>query len=138
MKSSENTYRKISAREGLLAAAFLISLFTLPIITSCARMGSPDGGWYDDTPPQVLSSTPADKGVNVHVSSLGDSAVMIEAFGWVPASEYLSSKWYILEEVKLQYDAEGIKIPYPQMDVHLDPSKGQEALPNRITAEKAE
>ena len=65
MKSSENTYRKISAREGLLAAAFLISLFTLPIITSCARMGSPDGGWYDDTPPQVLSSTPADKGVNV-------------------------------------------------------------------------
>jgi small-conductance mechanosensitive channel len=25
-----------------------------------------------------------------------------------------------MEEIKLQYDAEGIKIPYPQMDVHLD------------------
>ena len=62
----------------------------------------------------------ADKGINVHVSSLGDSAVVIEAFGWVPGSEYLKSKWYITEEIKLQYDAEGIKIPYPQMDVHLD------------------
>ena len=62
----------------------------------------------------------ADKGINVHVSSLGDSAVVIEAFGWVPGSEYLGSKWYITEEIKLQYDAEGIKIPYPQMDVHLD------------------
>lgn len=62
----------------------------------------------------------AEKGINVHVSSLGDSSVGIEAFGWVPKTEYLSSKWYIMEEIKLQYDAEGIKIPYPQMDVHLD------------------
>ena len=62
----------------------------------------------------------AEKGINVHVSGLGDSSVVIEAFGWVAGSDYLSSKWYILEEVKLQYDAEGIKIPYPQMDVHLD------------------
>jgi uncharacterized protein (DUF2141 family) len=28
-------------------------------------MGSPDGGWYDDTPPSVIGSTPEDKGVNV-------------------------------------------------------------------------
>ena len=26
----------------------------------CARMGQPDGGWYDDDPPKVLSATPAD------------------------------------------------------------------------------
>ena len=62
----------------------------------------------------------ADKGINVHVSSLGDSAVVIEAFGWVPGSEFLSSKWYVTEEIKLRFDEGGIKIPYPQMDVHLD------------------
>ena len=28
---------------------------------ACARMGSPDGGWYDETPPKVVSATPADK-----------------------------------------------------------------------------
>ena len=72
---------------------------------------------------EVYRSCPAvivDKGINVHVSSLGDSAVVIEAFGWVPGSEFLSSKWYVTEEVKLRFDEGGIKIPYPQMDVHLD------------------
>ena len=28
-------------------------------------MGNPDGGWYDDTPPSVISSTPADRGTGV-------------------------------------------------------------------------
>ena len=71
---------------------------------------------------EVYRSCPAvivDKGINVHVSSLGDSAVVIEAFGWVPGSEFLSSKWYVTEEIKLRFDEGGIKIPYPQMDVHL-------------------
>ena len=35
------------------------------LLSSCARMGSPDGGWYDDTPPHVISSTPADGGINI-------------------------------------------------------------------------
>ena len=76
---------------------------------------------------EVYRSCPAvivDKGINVHVSSLGDSAVVIEAFGWVPGSEFLSSKWYVTEEVKLRFDEGGIKIPYPQMDVHLDTVTG--------------
>ena len=76
---------------------------------------------------EVYRSCPAvivDKGINVHVSSLGDSAVVIEAFGWVPGSEFLSSKWYVTEEIKLRFDEGGIKIPYPQMDVHLDTVTG--------------
>ena len=43
----------------------VLSLVLL-LLASCARMGSPDGGWYDDTPPRVVSSSPADKGTNVH------------------------------------------------------------------------
>ena len=35
------------------------------LLCSCARMGSPDGGWYDDTPPRVVSSSPADGGTDV-------------------------------------------------------------------------
>lgn len=34
-------------------------------IISCARMGQPDGGWYDDDPPKVIGSTPADQSTNV-------------------------------------------------------------------------
>ena len=36
------------------------SLFTI----SCARMGQPDGGWYDDDPPVVVGSTPEDRATN--------------------------------------------------------------------------
>lgn len=35
-------------------------------MTSCARMGNPDGGWYDETPPRVVGASPADKATNVH------------------------------------------------------------------------
>ena len=45
----------------LISLVFHLSSF----IYSCARMGTPDGGWYDDTPPSVVGSTPYDKGVNV-------------------------------------------------------------------------
>lgn len=41
-----------------------VSLFIL-ILTACARMGSPDGGWYDETPPKVVGCSPADRGTNV-------------------------------------------------------------------------
>ena len=34
-------------------------------LTSCARMGNPDGGWYDETPPKVLGATPTDKATDV-------------------------------------------------------------------------
>lgn len=34
-------------------------------IAGCARMGSPDGGWYDEDPPKIVGSTPADKATGV-------------------------------------------------------------------------
>ena len=40
-------------------------LAALLSVSSCARMGNPDGGWYDDTPPRVVSSSPNDKGTHV-------------------------------------------------------------------------
>ena len=35
------------------------------VIVGCARMGNPDGGWFDDDPPVVIGSNPADKSTNV-------------------------------------------------------------------------
>ena len=40
-------------------------LSLLFLVLSCARMGTPDGGWYDDTPPYVVHSSPQDRGTNV-------------------------------------------------------------------------
>ena len=33
-------------------------------------MASPDGGWYDETPPRVVSTSPEDKGVNVRAKKI--------------------------------------------------------------------
>lgn len=35
------------------------------LILSCAKMGQPDGGWYDETPPYVVGASPAERGTNV-------------------------------------------------------------------------
>ena len=44
--------------------SYLLPL-TSYLLTSCARMGSPDGGWYDDDPPRVIGSSPAEQATNV-------------------------------------------------------------------------
>ena len=43
----------------------LVVLCTVVLLASCAKMGQPDGGWYDETPPRIIACSPADKGVNV-------------------------------------------------------------------------
>ena len=63
MNEVRNNTEKGLRRLGWLVAVLAVccSLF----VGSCARMGSPDGGWYDDTPPYVVGSTPQDKGTGV-------------------------------------------------------------------------
>ena len=51
------------------------------IIVGCARMGSPDGGWYDDDPPKVIGATPEDKATNVKskkITILFDEFIKLE------------------------------------------------------------
>lgn len=43
----------------------MVAVVCLLVVSSCARMGSPDGGWYDEKPPRVIGATPADREVNV-------------------------------------------------------------------------
>ena len=40
------------------------------VIVSCARMGSPDGGWFDDDPPVVVGSNPEDQSTNVKAKKI--------------------------------------------------------------------
>ena len=47
------------------AFAAVVAIVLLTVMAACARMGQPDGGWYDETPPRILSASPADKSVNV-------------------------------------------------------------------------
>ena len=40
------------------------------LVASCARMGRPDGGWYDETPPSVIGATPGDGSVNAKAKKI--------------------------------------------------------------------
>ena len=42
-----------------------LPLLAVLAIVSCAKMGQPDGGWYDETPPVIVRTTPQDQGTNI-------------------------------------------------------------------------
>lgn len=53
------TWRHVPKTPLVVFAAVIITL------VSCAKMGQPDGGWFDETPPKVIGATPADRATNV-------------------------------------------------------------------------
>jgi uncharacterized protein (DUF2141 family) len=53
-----------------LAVFFAIWGICLLAFSSCAKMGNPDGGWYDETPPRILGASPDDKSANVHTNKM--------------------------------------------------------------------
>ena len=60
-----------------------------------------------------------EEGVKVFVKELNGSSVDLGLRFWVPTEEYWNVRWDMLENIKLTFDAEGIGIPYTQLDVHM-------------------
>ena len=59
----------------------------------------------------------------VFVDSLADSAVIIGLRVWVPTDAYWKTKWRLNQRIKEEFDANGITIPYNQMEVYVHPRK---------------
>lgn len=60
-----------------------------------------------------------EESVNVFVKELNGSSVDLGVRFWVPTEVYWPVRWDMLENIKLTFDAEGISIPFTQMDVHV-------------------
>ena len=45
--------------------SLLMAILITPMLYSCAKMGAPDGGWYDETPPHVVGAMPAEKSTHI-------------------------------------------------------------------------
>lgn len=80
---------------------------SLCTIMSCARMGSPDGGWFDDDPPRVLYSIPAEQATNVT-----DQKMTI----------------YFDEFIKLADPTQNVIVSPPQMEMPEIQAKGKKIV----------
>ena len=49
----------------LMGALSVAGFLMLLLLQGCARMGNPDGGWFDETPPRVIGADPAEGATNV-------------------------------------------------------------------------
>ncbi len=56
---------------------------------------------------------------DVYVDSLGDSAVSINVWCWVPFSIWFDMRKQIIQQIKRELDSNGIEIPFPQRVVYL-------------------
>jgi len=61
-----------------------------------------------------------DPETQIAVSELADSSVNFVVRPWVKSEDYWAVKFDLTEKIKLAFDEQGISIPYPQMDVHLN------------------
>lgn len=59
-------------------------------------------------------------GAQVAVAELGDSSVNFVVRPWVKSPDYWDVRFELMEAIKDALDKEGIEIPFPQMDVHMD------------------
>ncbi len=58
-------------------------------------------------------------GIRVFVKELGESAVILGLRGWTTKEDYWPVRWDIIENIKLRFDEEGIRIAYHQVEVHM-------------------
>ena len=50
----------------------------------------------------------------------GESALEYTVRVWCKSADYWEVNFDLVETVKKEFDANGISIPYPQMDVHIN------------------
>ena len=63
--------------------------------------------------------TKDDKGMVRFVDELGENAVIMGLRVWVAKDKYWSVKWRLNQLIKEAFDANGIEIPYNQVQVHV-------------------
>lgn len=65
-----------------------------------------------------------EEGIMTFVSDLAENAVIVVVRGWTRKEDYWNTRWDILETIKETFDAEGIEIPYSQVNVNIRENSG--------------
>ena len=67
----------------------------------------------------------------VFVTALGNNAITLSARVWTATSDYWTTKFDLLEQIKITFDREGIVIPYQQMNVYIKENPAQSKTDRR-------
>ena len=104
------------------------------------RMDVPVGIAYEDDVEEALTlllkhlkedtRVLTDPEPQVLVTGLGDSAVDLTLRCWVNRTDFWPLKFELNKKAKLWLDAAGISIPFPQRDVHLIQTPGEQSPAN--------
>ncbi len=65
----------------------------------------------------------------IKVHELADSSVNFVCRPWTRTSDYWTVYWDLTQQIKENFDAAGISIPYPQQDVHVKADHAPQLLP---------
>ena len=124
--SGEFDNRKVTIPNGSISNAPVTDVTGLPT----RRMDIPVGIAYAADIDKALSALLAlaadDKGVlkspqsTAVVDSLGDSSVNLILRVWVSTENYWDVRYRLTKGGKETFDRNGIEIPFPQMDVHIE------------------
>jgi small-conductance mechanosensitive channel len=74
---------------------------------------------------------------DVYIDNLGDSAVNINIWCWVPFSVWFDMKKQLVQQIKRELENNGIEIPFPQRVVYLakEGNKGSQTAGQHVTNE---
>lgn len=59
--------------------------------------------------------------INIFVSELGESTIVLGGQGYVENRNYLKTRWELTEGIKQAFDKAEITIPFSQLDLHVKP-----------------
>ena len=120
--------KAITVPNGSITGGSIVNYSTKPT----RRVDMVFGIGYDDDIKQakqiledVVSADPrvlADPPPTIAVSELADSSVNFVVRPWVASGDYWPVRFDITEKVKLEFDKQGVSIPFPQTDVHVHQS----------------
>jgi len=65
--------------------------------------------------PQVIQGKPVD----IFVAELADSSVNFTVRPWAKSEHYWDVYFFMMENIKKEFDKAGVGIPFPQMDLHV-------------------
>lgn len=123
LKTPDN--KKIVVPNGAITAANIVNYSAKPVRRVDMVFGI---GYSDDIAKarQIISDILAkddrvlrDPEPTIAVCELADSSVNLAVRPWVNTPDYWGVLFDVTEAVKLEFDKQGVSIPFPQQDVHM-------------------